>query len=412
MRKLDNLLIIIASSALIAVSAYSQNSTNSPYTRYGYGRLADHSFGAGRSMGGIGTGLRSSKQINPMNPASYSCMDTMTFLFDFGASAQMSWFADGTNKQHDINGNVDYMAMQFPLHKQVAMSAGLLPFSSVGYSFYNTGTSDGLAYSETFSGTGGISQLYAGLSLDIWKKRLAVGANLNYLFGSTNHTSQSAYGSENPTSVYNIKTLKVNDINFDLGMQYTQPVNKRDRLVVGLTWSPKNSLNNENIQTVIHTEAVSDTIKNNPFELPAGYGLGFTYVREDKFIIAADVSLQEWSKIKFNNLEGNFNDRIKIAAGMEYLPNLYSRPFLNRVRYRAGVNYTNSYIKIDGKGYKELGASLGVGIPVSDNRSYVNFSFEYMKILPDAKFMIKEDYARITLSYTFNEFWFFKRKVE
>jgi hypothetical protein len=398
--------------ALDAVSAYSQNSSNSPYTRYGYGRLSDHSFGAGRAMGGTGIGLRSSIQINPMNPASYSSMDTMTFLFDGGASAQMSWFGDGTDRQHDINGNVDYMAMQFPLHRQVAMSAGLLPFSSVGYNFYNIDVSKGLSYTETYIGVGGISQLYAGLSVDVWKERLALGANLNYLFGSISHQYQANYGSQNPESITTAKTLKVNDIDFDLGLQYTQPVGKSDKLVAGLTWSPKNRLNNRNIQTVQSMETVSDTTRNSPFELPAEYALGFTFVRQDKFIIAADISYQEWSKIKFGNPESSFNNRIKIAVGMEWIPNLYSRPFHNRMRYRAGLNTANSYIKINGKGYREFGASFGVGIPTGDSRSCINFSFEYMKVLPEIKTMIEEDYARITLSYTFNEFWFFKQKLD
>jgi hypothetical protein len=412
MWKIKHLTVILALAALNAVSAHSQNGSNSPYTRYGYGRLSDHSFGAGRAMGGTGTGLRSSRQINPMNPASYSSMDTMTFLFDCGASAQMSWLGDGTNRQHDINGNVDYMAMQFPLHRQVAMSVGLLPFSSAGYSFYNTGASDGLAYTETYAGAGGISQLYAGLAVDIWKERLALGVNLNYLFGSVSHQYQANYGSQNPASVTTIKTLKVDDIDFDFGLQYSLPFNKSDKLVVGVTYSPKNRLNNRNIRTTINTETVSDTVKNGSFELPSEYGLGFTFVREDKFIIAADVSYQEWSKIKFGNPESGFGNRTKVAAGMEWIPSLYSRPFYNRMRYRAGLNYANSYIKIDGKGYREFGASAGVGIPTGDGRSFVNFSIEYMKVLPEIKSMIREDYARITLSYTFNEFWFFKPKLD
>jgi hypothetical protein len=310
------------------------------------------------------------------------------------------------------------MAMQFLLHKRIAMSVGLLPFSSVGYNFSNIGVSDGLSYGESFVGTGGISQLYAGLSFDIWRKRLSVGANVNYLFGTINHQSSTTYGTINSTPVYNIKTLKIYDMDFDFGLQYIQPFSKSDRLVLGLTYSPKNNLSNQNIQIIQNVridqtaETVSDTIKGKSFELPAGYGLGFTYVRDDKFIIAADVLYQEWSKIKFNGDEGSFNNRMKIAAGLEYIPNLYSRPFYNRMRYRAGLNYANSYVKINGQGYREVGASLGIGIPVSDNRSYINFSIEYTKVLPDAKFMIKEDYARITLSYTFNEFWFFKNKLQ
>ena len=81
-----NKVVIISFLIFTQLPLWAQNNTNSPYTRFGYGELADRSFGAGRAMGGVGYGLRSSKQINPLNPASYSCMDSLTFLFDFGAS--------------------------------------------------------------------------------------------------------------------------------------------------------------------------------------------------------------------------------------------------------------------------------------------------------------------------------------
>ena len=100
-----NKVVIISFLIFTQLPLWAQNNTNSPYTRFGYGELADRSFGAGRAMGGVGYGLRSSKQINPLNPASYSCMDSLTFLFDFGASGQVSWFYDGTNKQRQMNGN-------------------------------------------------------------------------------------------------------------------------------------------------------------------------------------------------------------------------------------------------------------------------------------------------------------------
>ena len=101
-------IILVAICILSQMSLFAQNNTNSPYTRFGYGELADRSFGAGRAMGGIGYGLRSSKQINPLNPASYTSIDSMTFIFDFGASAQLSWFDDGQNKQNNYNGNIEY----------------------------------------------------------------------------------------------------------------------------------------------------------------------------------------------------------------------------------------------------------------------------------------------------------------
>ena len=172
---------------LTLLSAGAQNNTASPYTRFGYGELADRSFGAGRAMGGIGVGLRSPKQINPMNPASYSCMDSLTFIFDFGVSLQSATYKDASNKYKKLNGNIEYIALQFPITRWLAMSAGLLPYSFVGYEFGEISQVDGQSYVNMYSGTGGLNDLYGGLSIDVWKKRLAIGANFGYLFGNVEH---------------------------------------------------------------------------------------------------------------------------------------------------------------------------------------------------------------------------------
>ncbi len=397
----------------MAVAVTAQNGVNSPYTRYGYGDLANRSFGAGRSMGGIGVGLRSSKQINPMNPATYACMDSMTFLFDFGASFQYSVYKDGINKQNDLNGNVEYIAMQFPLYKQVAMSAGLVPFSQVGYRFGEPKTSkEGQLYLESFEGKGGLNQLYAGLSIELWKKRLSIGSNINYTFGTITHTAIADYGLSNTTYVTNTKTLKLNGASYDFGTHYIQPLSKTENLVFGMVYTPKRQLKNEYFETFTNgNEYISDTITGKTFETPDMYSIGLSYQKEKKLLIAADFSLQEWSKVLFDGKKETFSNRSKIAAGAEWIPLLYSNPYLNRVRYRAGLNYSNSYLQINGNGYKEYGITIGAGFPISDERSFVNFSFEYVKKYPDDKTMINENYFRVTLSYTFNEYWFFKRKM-
>ena len=414
MQKIINPALFIGLLSILAFPAMAQNGTNSPYTRYGYGDLANRSFGAGRSMGGVGIGLRSTKQINPMNPASYSSMDSMTFLFDFGATGQLSWFDDGVNTQNDINGNVDYMAMQFPIHKQVAMSVGLMPYSHTGYQFGDTKTStEGLSYREQFNGAGGLNLLYAGLSIDIWKKRLSVGANINYLFGSSDHVSQTVFGSTNSTRIEEAKKLKISGATYDFGLQYTQLLSKTDRIVFGMTFAPKIRLNNTVYETIVNgNEVIADTANNLAYDKPMEYGFGVSYTKTDKFIAAIDISFQEWNNASFAGRSNEFKNRTKIAAGFEYIPNLYSRPYLNRTRYRVGVNYTDSYIQVGGNGYKEYGATLGAGFPISDGRSFVNVSFEYVKINASHKMMIDEQYLRMTLSYTFNERWFFKRKVE
>jgi hypothetical protein len=412
MLKVNKIKIVVCVLLFVSGFSFAQNSTNSPYTRYGYGALADQSFGAGRSMGGIGYGLRSPRQINPMNPASYSSMDSLTLLFDVGAMFQLSWYDDGQNKQRDMNGNFDYVALQFPLTRRVAMSVGVLPYSHVGYSF-GSYAEDGPGSLTEYSGTGGLNEVYAGLSIDLWKKRLALGANVGYMFGKVDHRRRIT----TTNIMYTMNKVNVHDMKFDVGLQYTHPLTKTERMTFGAVYSPGKNLSATAYKMIsfdqyFTTLAEADTFRNAGFDIPDSYGFGVTYTKDYKMTLAADVSYQSWSKAQFFGSSDDFKDRVKIALGGEYIPNNFTRIYLNRVRYRAGLHYSNSYLNIKGAGYNEYGACLGMGFPMLDNRSFINASFDYVKVVPGSKTLIGEQYFRFTLSYTFNELWFFKRKME
>lgn len=426
-----NKLLITSVLILTQLPLVAQNNTNSPYTRFGYGDLANRSFGAGRAMGGIGYGLRSSKQINPMNPASYTAMDSLTFLFDFGVAGQLSWFSQGDGaRQHDVNGNIEYIAMQFPLHRRVAMSVGILPYSFVGYKFgaVQSDPNKGAAYKENFSGTGGLNDLYVGLSIDIWKKRLAVGANVGYLFGDILHTQDMQVYGEG-TDVYNTfrsQDLEVRDLKLDFGIQYTHPIGVRENITVGATYSPSRRLNaksyyiTQKYQSSGNGEVLSsDTVSGQKFDIPNAFGVGVSYEKKNKLTLAADFSYEDWSKALYFSEKGDFRNRMRVAVGGEFIPNYMNKAYFSRVRYRAGLNYSNSYLRLNrtesnpkGESYDEYGVSIGLGLPLVDNRSLINVSFEYVKKQPDVKSMIGEQYFRFTLNYTFNEYWFFKKKVD
>ncbi|MDR1343873.1 MAG: hypothetical protein LBJ39_00830 [Tannerellaceae bacterium] len=399
---------------IIPLTMLAQNNTNSPYTRYGYGELADRSFGAGRAMGGLGFGMRSDKQINPMNPASYTSVDSLTFLFDFGIAGQVSWFDDGMNKEKHWNGNMEYAAMQFPISHRIAVSAGILPYSYVGYDFGSTQTSaEGVYYLERFTGKGGLNEVYAGLSVDVWKKRLSVGLNAGYLFGRILHDQTLTLGTTTTNQSGRNQTLKVNDIKLDFGAQYTHRISTNEYIVSGLTFSPAKELNATSSDIIINGNTSDTTqISNQAFGLPNSFGLGFSYVKQNKLTLAADFLYETWGQVRYFDEKDKLKNRIRIAAGAEFIPNSQERALFSRMRYRAGLHYSNSYLLINNKSYNEYGASIGFGLPLIDNRSFLNLSFEYVKIRPEASALIDEQYFRFTVNYTFNERWFFKFKVE
>ena len=127
-----------ALAAIISIQAIAQ-SPMSPYSRYGYGILRDKVTSTQRAMGGVGYAMNSGRQINAMNPASYAMCDSLTFLFDMGVTYTKLWSQEpsesGTLRESSNGGGLDYLTLQFPVSRNIGMSVGLVPVSSVGYSF-------------------------------------------------------------------------------------------------------------------------------------------------------------------------------------------------------------------------------------------------------------------------------------
>jgi hypothetical protein len=131
-----------------------------------------------------------------------------------------------------------------------------------------------------------------------------------------------------------------------------------------------------------------------------------------KITVGADILYQKWADVKYYDHTNAFNNRLKLNAGGEYIPNRTSSKLLNRFHYRAGLYYINSYLLVKNSKYNEYGLNLGLGIPMPDRRSLINLAFEYMLVRPESKNLIDEQYFKVSLSYTFNESWFLKQKVK
>ena len=181
------------------LSATAQSGTNSPYSQYGYGRLADQTQGFNRGMNGVGLAFREHNQANYINPASYSAIDSLTFIFDVGMSLQMTNFKENGKSKNANNADFEYAVGAFRLIKNVGMSFGIIPFTNVGYNYSNTTTvkdynmtpsTTEVTNTQTYSGSGGLHQAYIGAGWQTPLKGLSVGMNVSYLWGNVdNNTS-------------------------------------------------------------------------------------------------------------------------------------------------------------------------------------------------------------------------------
>ena len=408
------LLLTILSGAMVA-----QNNTNSPYTRYGYGQLADQGSGNSKAMGGIAYGLRDRYQTNFANPASYTAVDSLTFMFDGGISMQNTNFSNGAVKKNAKNSSFDYITMQFRLSKWGAMSIGLLPYSNVGYSMYESGeTEDGTPYVNTFSGEGGLHQLYLGAGFKILKN-LSIGANISYLWGDMSRSRYQSFSSNSDimplTTIYG---TEVTSYKLDFGAQYTQQFGKKHSATVGVVFSPGHDLGNDSYvqqqlgnSTIGYSTSQRDTTMT--MGIPMTLGAGVTYVYDDRLTVGVDVMFQKWNSVTFMNEPDAFCNRAKIALGAEYIPNLMGRSYLAHIKYRLGAYYSQPYYKIDGvRAANEYGVTAGFGLPLPRSRSVLSISAQYVRTQGKEAQFLNENTLRLCIGVTFNERWFWKRKVE
>jgi hypothetical protein len=419
----NKVLVLVLSSLMSLQFVVAQNNINSPYTRYGYGDISETNSGEQRALGGVAIGSRSHSYINTVNPASYSAVDSMTFMFDIGTSALSSRFSDANKSVHTFNANLEYLTMQFPLSKGMGFSAGLLPYSFAGYNMYNIDSipnpEGGSVYTaKNFTGNGGFSQVYMGLSKKIGK-HISLGANVYYMYGSVNNTRSLRILGSTTDSTLQTNSIKASDFRLRYGIQYFNTFDKKHDVSLGLIYEHSAKLNGDFSQ--ITAGVLSDTTINNyQFELPTVFGIGVNYTYDNRISIGLDYSLQKWASTKYfwnpttsTNAE-NLNDRSKLSLGIEYTPKPLGRKFSDRIHYRVGSNISNAYYNVPGVTLpKNYGLSFGIGLPLynkfTQTVSTLNASIEYGKVGSSTN--LREDYFKFTMNLVFNEHWFFKRKL-
>lgn len=423
-----SLALVLGTTLCMALGLGAQNNSDrSPYSRFGYGNMASGTTSGGRALGGLGVSLRDSRITNSANPASYTSIDSMTFVLDMGISARASWLSENGASDRKYLGNLDYITMHFPISRSIAMSAGMMPLSTTGYSFGSQASMGGdtnqESYLRSYSGSGGFNKIYLGGGIKILPA-LSVGANVSFVFGNTVNNRQVSYTSSSAlTHLYSDK-LSLKGAQVEVGAQWEQKLDSAGNrvLTLGATFNPGTTFSGTEYITRMSvggssTEVLqADTTSSKGYSLPKIIGLGASYRQKDHYNLGVDLQYGLWQDAKYNDLQAEFQNQYKLAVYGEWIPNARSRSLWNRVRYRGAVTFSNSYLKVPTptgalSGYHEVGASVGIGLPLVDRRSDLNLTVDYKHLLPSTSGMLKEHYLGLTLGITFNEGWFRKARV-
>ena len=402
--------IVLFAALLTASVAGAQNLTSSPYSRYAYGDLNENVPTAYRAMGGVGFGMRNNRAINPAQPASYTSCDTLTFMMDVAASASWSRYQDVTGQRNKANGSLEYITVQIPLFKQwIAMSLGLLPYSSVGYAISLSDSTAGSDYhfQTDYQGEGNISEVYGGLSFNIlnW---FAVGANVYYMWGDLNRARMLTFSETGLNSTIQYELLSVHNVRLRYGAQFFHTWGKHT-VVAGAMFENRMKLNSE--YTLLETQSDdSISIYKEGWQLPMVWGVGVSYTWANRLTLAFDYERQHMSSALYNGLEGHYSglqDRNRIAFGIQYCHDPFGRKYADRMMWRAGVSMQDEYLRTIGA--KRFTASIGIGFPLPTIGTIINTTIEYNHRGSTAG--LEENSLRFTIGVAIAETWFFKRKL-
>ncbi len=423
---------------LVCGSAKAQmqtNGSNSPYSRYGFGLLSDRGQGFNKGMAGLSYGMRSGTQLNVKNPASYSAIDSLSFLFDIGFSLQNGNLEQNGEKVNAHNSSFDYISMGFRAAKNVGVSFGLMPFSTIGYNMSRTSemaNNNNIVQTNSFSGSGGLHEVYLGAG---WRpfKFASVGFNVGYLWGDMTNTTLTSFSETNIASRRNQYVADIRTYKAEFGLQLMKNFGRKNSLTLGLTYGLGHDINSRSEyynQTISGTTTNGDTLTaRNAFALPHTFGAGLTWNYKNSLRVGVDYNFQKWADVKspvlttagngdmsYDAQVGRYTDMHKVTLGAEYVNDPFSLRWRDHIRYRVGFSYTSPYTRIGSQdGPSSYLVSLGVGLPIMNmynNRSLLNISAQYEHIKPKFAGMITERYLRLTVGLSFNESWFKKWKVE
>lgn len=429
---IKNLVIVLV--AFFSLQMVAQQGTSSPYSFYGLGELKFRGTVENRSMGGISV-YSDSIHLNLQNPAGLAKLKLTTF--SVGGNQNFNMLKTNTEEANSASTSLDYVAVGLPM-KNMAVSFGLMPYSSVGY---KTGFSNPLTAapgSKRFEGSGGLSRVFLGAGYNITKD-FSIGANVNYNFGKIEQEAFEIIAADiDPYDVREYNQSRLSGLSLNFGLSYQKMLNEKLQLLTGVTYSPEMALKSKNEQSLSSvlwsqstglpsyrdTEVVDlgDDAKTS-YDLPATLSIGAAISQPKKWMIGVDITQvgsEGLPTTRFSvpvtvssDIDATYNNGAKYEIGGFFIPKYNSlTSYWKRVVYRGGARFEKTGLSVKGKDIEEFGMSFGVGLPVGKMFSNANLMIEYGSRGTKDKDLVRENFINVGVSLSFNDKWFQRRKID
>ncbi|MDR2971221.1 MAG: hypothetical protein LBU83_04745 [Bacteroidales bacterium] len=420
--------LLLITFNFLFVLCVAQNDINSPYSGFGIGNISSRTNNVLSAMGGVGYALQNPYYINFKNPASFAAFDSLSFVGDLSFSIINQQLKTDNQNQSGTIAHLDYFAIGLPVLRIWRTSAGIMPFSDVGYGIIEQ-HKDTIFKTITnkYTGTGGLQLLYWGNAFKVYKG-FTIGVNISYLFGTINSVNFAEYSTENSfnTMISNFRYL--DGIYISGGIQYHATIKEKNHISIGVVY--ENSIkvwSRENLMILNYFDTYSpnlyfDTIdyktgknaEKSIVKLPQIIGGGIAYGYKDRLITSLDLTWQNWKQFRMSNSKDNLINNLVTAFGVQFTPNPTSSKYYNKINFRLGTRISTGYMLVEDKKISEIGVSFGLGFPIRtlNSRSSVNMMFEYSRLGTINNNLILQNYFKVSFNFILQERWYQRRKLE
>jgi len=415
---------------------------NSPYSELGIGGVSGSNFQSNFATAGLSTTNDSKYFINPDNPASYGKIKYT--LGEAGLFYSNNYYTDSSGTGSNSSFNLGHFGFGFPILDNMGVALGIMPYSKMDFNYsFSDVNADNLSIERKFRGQGNLSQVFLGTGVSI--KNFSFGLNGKFIFGQQTKSESLQFLSGDFANIRNREILTVRGFTAQAGAIYEIAIGEEHKLKIGGTFNLGNDISSDKYQIInnyLTTEVTVDNetvtvenhsdgtilldTENTPTEqkitLPHEYKAGISFSKNGQYLIGLDYKNSAWDLLKIGGVKQGFSRQQSVILGGEYIPNLEAKGLENyfkSVIYRAGINYGNSSIIVNGEQLMEYGIKFGLGFPLKKYKyesekfgSYLFTSIGYDRVTAKNPGSISEHYFKINFSVILNDKWFVKRKFD
>jgi hypothetical protein len=352
---------------------------------------------------------------------------------------------------------------KFEEHFIWSLAFGLIPYSNIGSSFFNSSDTSFASHRAFSSSSGGLTKAFLTNGFQ-FGKNWAFGLNTSFLFGQVTSTrvltfpdsTRLAYSSDEKQYFLKgfhydlgIQYFKSYKIHFDTGRFFIDSITKEKykntrakdlSFTFGATVSPNTQLSYDLSRLALvynyNGSAIRDTIiyeskVTGKTGIPLGFSIGASVKWQDQWQLAMDYKQENYGNQTNKLFNDSFTNSRQLSVGFIFRPDRnpenFSKSTLKgykpNLEYRFGFRTLNTGLNvIDNTGkyqqIKEYGISFGIGIPKLKmnysqrfNKSMFDITGEYIRRGSSMNGLASETLYRLTIGMNLNDLWFQKRKL-